>query len=110
MRSSAARAGLDLRERRPVIRYGHRRKPQKTPVLLAKPAIRTSPNGSENGWQNQKRLAVRLAVPEAGYLADLIPTREPPVIGSMAARPPPTTCRFERRRRAEPHGQIVGLS
>ena len=44
-----------------LIRSGHRRKPQKTPSLLAKPAIRTGPRGSENGWQDRKRLAVRLA-------------------------------------------------
>ena len=34
---------------------------QKTPYLLATTATRTGPTGSQNGWQNPKRLAVRLA-------------------------------------------------
>ena len=35
--------------------------PIKSPYLLPKLAIPTGPNGSENRWQNPKRLAVRLA-------------------------------------------------
>ena len=49
-----------------------RRKPQATPHLLGKSRGSAGQNGSENGWQNTKQLAVRLAVdsqtedPEAG--------------------------------------------
>ena len=34
---------------------------QKIPYLLRKPRVRRGPKRSENGWQNPKRLAVRLA-------------------------------------------------
>ena len=49
-----------------------RQKTQETPYLLGKPAGSAGQSGSENAWQNTKRLAVRLAVdsqtedPEAG--------------------------------------------
>ena len=45
-------------------------KSPRNPVFIEQNVIQTGPNRSENGWQNTKRLAVRLAV--AGQRSDLL--------------------------------------
>ena len=47
---------------------------QKTPYLLAYTVVRAGPNGSENGWQNPKRLAVSTRRPWPPRMAGMLGT------------------------------------
>ena len=61
--------------------------------------IRAGPNGSENGWQNPKRLAERLAVPD------------PPVSSPPSPAPPPTLLHASPRPARSTHANTTaGLS